>query len=473
MRSPRPPFSAQFRLFAAVAGLMPVLAWSLPSAASAEETVVYKFQFGAGSVAPGYTQVLPDMQFTKERGFGFEATGARIVSVDRSAGAGTGILAWMRKISHGSNPLHDHFITADKGFYFSARVPEEGNYRVRVTLGDRAGESDTTIKAELRRLMVEQVRTAPGEFKTVEFIVNTRTPKIAAVGDIRAGVVQLKAPRESVQEAWDWDDLLTLEFNNSHPAVCAVEISKADVPTVFIIGDSTVCDQSREPFNSWGQMLPNFFKPDIAVANHGESGETYRDSIGRRRLDKMLSLMKPGDYLFMQFGHNDQKQIAAGTGGPFTTYKAEIKKHVDAVRAHGGTPVIVSPMERRNFNPDGTLKPTLADYAEASRQAARELNVAFIDLNAQSILFYQALGPDRAYLAFAGTGLKRDATHHDNYGSYELAKIIVQGIKDDKLPLAAHIKDDFTGYDPRHPDSPDTFALPPSPLYTNQRPLGD
>jgi lysophospholipase L1-like esterase len=432
-----------------------------------------KFEFGAGSVAPGYTQVLPDMQFTKERGFGFEATGAKIISVDRSAGTRTGIWAGIGKILHSSNPLHEQFITADKGFYFSVRVPEEGNYRVRVTLGDKDGESATTIKAELRRLMVEQVRTAKGEFKTVEFIVNTRTPKIAAVGDIKAGVVKLKAPRESVMEAWDWDDLLTLEFNNSHPAVCAVEISKADVPTIFIIGDSTVCDQPREPFNSWGQMLPNFFKPDIAVANHGESGETYRDSIGRRRLDKMLSLMKPGDYLFMQFGHNDQKQIAAGTGGPFTTYKAEIKKHVDAVRAHGGTPVIVSPMERRNFNPDGTLRPTLADYAEASRQAARELNVAFIDLNAQSILFYEALGANKAYIAFAGTGLTRDATHHDNYGSYELAKIIIQGIKNDNLPLASHIKDDFTGFDPRHPDSPDAFALPPSPLYTNQRPLGD
>ena len=453
--------SIQLRLLTAIAGLVPALAWSLPSAA-AEEAAVYRFAFGAGSSAKGYAQVSPDMQFNPERGFGFEATGARIAVVDRSANAGGD-----------RNPLHSQFITADKGFYFSARMPQEGNYRVRVTLGDAAAESTTTIKAELRRLMVEGVHTAPGEFKTVEFIVNTRTPKIAAVGGIPAGVVRLKAPRESVQEAWDWDDLLTLEFNGTHPAVCAVEITKADVPTVFVIGDSTVCDQSREPFNSWGQMLPNFFKPDIAVANHGESGETYRDSIGRRRLDKMLSLMKPGDYLFMQFGHNDQKQIAAGTGGPFTTYKAEIRKHVDAVRAHGGTPVIVSPMERRNFNPDGTLKPTLADYAEASRQAARELNVAFIDLNAQSILFYQALGADKAYLAFAGTGLKRDATHHDNYGSYELAKIIIQGIRDDKLPLAEHIKDDFPGFDPKHPDSPDTFPLPPSPLYNNQRPLGD
>jgi len=446
--------SPPIRGFLAVAGLL----FALPRLA-ADEAPLYRFQFGAGAVAPGYTQVLPEMVFNPERGFGFEK-GANLVSVDRSGGGD-------------QESLHAHFVTSTQPFYFSAHVPAEGNYRVTVTLGDAAGESTTTIKAELRRLMVERLHTDPGQFATVSFIVNTRTPKIAAVNGIKAGVVKLKAPRESVQEAWDWDDLLTLEFNNARPALCAVEITKVDVPTVFIIGDSTVCDQSKEPFNSWGQMLPNFLQPDIAVANHGESGETYRDSIGRRRLDKMLSLMKPGDYLLMQFGHNDQKQIAAGTGGPFTTYKAEIKVHVDGVRAHGGIPVIISPMERRNYNADGSFKPTLADYAEASRQAARELNVAFIDLNAKSMQFYQALGRDKAYLAFAGHGLTRDATHHDNYGSYELAKIIIQGIKDDHLALASHIKTDWADFDPAHPDPVDAFALPPSPQFTNQRPLGD
>jgi lysophospholipase L1-like esterase len=320
--------------------------------------------------------------------------------------------------------------------------------------------------------MVEKIETAAGKFATVSFIVNTRTPHIAAVGDIKAGEVKLKAPRESVQEAWGWDDAITLEFNNEHPAVSAIEIAKADVPTVFLIGDSTVCDQSKEPFSSWGQSFTRFFKPDIAIANHGESGDTYRDSIGRRRLDKMLSVMRPGDYMIMQFGHNDQKQRGEGMG-PFLNYKREIKQHVDAVRAHGGIPVVVSPMERRNFNEDGSFKPTLSDYAEGARQAATELGAAFIDLNAMSIPFYKSLGPDRAYLAFAGTGTKRDATHHDNYGSYELAKCIAQGIRDLKLPLASHLVDDFKGFDPAHPDDVDAFVLPPSPNFTNQRPLGD
>ncbi len=430
-----------------------------PLLSRADPAPLYQFEFGAGPLAPGYTQVLPTMTYAKDRGFGFEP-GAKLVSVDRSD-------------ARDSDPLHAHFVTSDQPFYFSAHLPQEGNYRVTVTLGDAHGESTTTIKAELRRLMVEKIHTATGEFRTVSFIVNTRTPRIPATGDIKAGAVNLKAPRESTLEAWDWDDLLTLEFNNARPALCALTITPVDVPTVFLIGDSTVCDQPREPFSSWGQSLPNFFTPDIAVANHGESGETYRASIERRRLDKMLSLMKPGDYMLMQFGHNDQKQIAAKTGGPFTTYKAEIKRHVDAVRARGGIPVIISPMERRMYNPDGSFRPTLADYAEASRQSARELGVAFIDLNAQSMKFYAALGPKKAYLAFAGHGLTRDATHHDNYGSYELAKIIIQGLRDDHLSLAAHIKPDFAGFDPLHPDDVDTFALPASPVFTNQRPLGD
>ena len=360
-----------------------------------------RFQFGEGKAAPGYTQVPATAVYSDASGYGFEP-GADLVSVDHSA--------------EEPNPLHAHGVSSTKPFYFSVKLPHEGNYRVTVTLGDKAAASVTTVSAELRRLMVERVATQAGEFATVPFIVNTRTPKIAPVDGIAAGVVKLKAPRETTQEAWDWDDRLTLEFNNQHPALCALDIEPVDVPTVFLIGDSTVCDQSKEPFNSWGQMLPAFLKPDIAVANHGESGETYRDSIGRRRLDKILSVMRPGDYLIMQFGHNDQKQIAAGSGGPFTTYKAEMKRHVDGVRARGGIPIIVSPMERRNFNPDGTIKPTLADYAEASRQVASELKVPFIDLNAKSILFYQALGSEKAYLAFAGTGLKRDPTHHDDYG---------------------------------------------------------
>lgn len=447
-------------MFAAITPMMPrsrllTLLLTGGCAVFAAAPTALRFDFGSGPVAPGWTGVDASTLFSRERGYGFEP-GVTPVAVNRGGDALTG-----------------DFVTADTPFRFTARVPHEGNYRVTVTLGDATAASTTTIKAELRRLMVERVALAAGETQRMSFIVNTRTPRIAAVAGLPAGEVRLKAPRETTQEAWAWDDALTLEFSNTHPAVCAVTIEPVDVPTLFLLGDSTVCDQSKEPYNSWGQMLPRWFKPTLAVANHGESGETYRDSIGRRRLDKILSVMRPGDWLMMQFGHNDQKQIAAKSGGPFTTYQAEIKRHVAGVRAHGGTPILVSPMERRGFESDGTVRPSLNDYAEATRQVAQELGVAFIDLNAMSKVLYAALGPEQSARAFAAPGGNVDNTHHNNFGSYELAQCIVQAIRDQRLPLAEFVSADFKGFDPARPDNPDTFNVPASGDVTNQRPLGD
>ncbi len=416
----------------------------LPFARAADPaSIPLHFVFGTAAVTHA-TLVAPDTVFTSARGHGFEP-GATLTATSSS-------------------------VESTAPFYFSATVPAEGNYRVTVTFP--AG-TDATVKAELRRLMIEHVVGPVGQHPvTRTFIVNTRTPIIAARDDLKAGGVKLKAPRETTQEAWAWDNLLTLEFNGAHPAVSAIEIAPVTVPTIFLLGDSTVCDQSKEPYNSWGQMLPRWFKPEVAIANHAESGETYRDSIGRRRLDKIISVMQPGDWLLMQFGHNDQKQLAAKSGAQFTTYKDEIKKHVDAVRAHGGTPLILSPMERRGFDPAGKVIPSLADYAEAARQSAKELGVAFIDLNALSKPLYEALeshGPEFSRRAFAG----QDNTHHSNYGSYELSKCIVQSLLEQKLPLAKFITADFKPFDPAHPDDVATFAVPPSPNFSNQRPLGD
>jgi lysophospholipase L1-like esterase len=348
-------------------------------------------------------------------------------------------------------------------FFYSFRVPEEGNYRVTVTLGDPATESVTTVKAELRRLMLERVHVAAGASETRSFLVNVRTPKISTGGE-----VHLK-DREKGNEARAWDDRITLEFSGIHPAVRHIAVEKADnVPTIYIAGDSTSTDQPGEPFNSWGQMLTRFFQPAIAVANHGESGESLRGFMGERRLDKVLSVIKPGDYLFVQMGHNDQKEKGDGVGA-FTTYKTDLKHFIAAARQHGATPVLVTPMNRLTFDDAGKITNSLGDYPEAVRQAAREENVALIDLNAMSKPFYEALGPKDAHLAFAGS----DTTHHSDYGSYELAKCIVEGIRQARLPLAKYLFE-TPAFDPAHPDPPAEFALPrdPSPA-ASPRPLGD
>ena len=142
---------------------------------------------------------------------------------------------------------------SNKPFYFSAAVPE-GNYRVTVTLGNKTDASVTTVKAELRRLMVEKVETQKGKFATESFIVNVRTPNIPGGGEVK-----LK-DRERTTEWLAWDEKLTLEFNNSHPIVDSIDIERVDVPTIFLLGDSTVCDQPLEPYASWGQMLTKIFQ---------------------------------------------------------------------------------------------------------------------------------------------------------------------------------------------------------------------
>lgn len=156
---------------------------SLSSSVRAAGTL--KFDFGSGLVATGYTGVAPDVRYSSERGFGFEP-GSPLQGIDRGG-------------DHSSAHLERDFVTSERPFHFTARAPKEGNYRVTVTLGDATGESRTTIKAELRRLMVERVVTAPGRFERVSFIVNTRTPRITAVAEIKPGEVRLKAPRESIQ----------------------------------------------------------------------------------------------------------------------------------------------------------------------------------------------------------------------------------------------------------------------------------
>jgi lysophospholipase L1-like esterase len=409
----------------------------------ASDKTLFKFDFGSGKVAPGYLQVLPTTVYTKELGYGFDL-GSKVTAVNRD----------------GDDPLRGGFCTSDQPFFFSVDVPE-GNYNVSVTLGDLSGETTTTVKAESRRLMLEHVRTAPGKFETRTFTVNVRTPKIASGGEVR-----LKSREQGPPLVLHWDNKLTLEFNDTRPCVCALEIAKIeDAITVYLMGDSTVTDQTREPWNSWGQMLTRFFKPGVAIANHAESGESLRSSMGARRFDKVLSTIKSGDYLFIQFGHNDQKEKGEGVGA-FTTYKADLKRFIAGAREHGANPVLVTSMHRLRFETDGTVPNTLGDYPEAVRQTAKEENVPLIDLHAMSKVFYEALGPDNAKKAF------QDGTHHNNYGSYELAKCIVQGIKANKLGLAKFLVDDVAPFDPAHPDPVASFRMPASPQSTTTKPEG-
>ncbi|MDR0902360.1 MAG: rhamnogalacturonan acetylesterase [Opitutaceae bacterium] len=405
-----------------------------PARASKSETA-WRFRLGTGAAPSGWTKVSASTKYEAGTGFGFEATGG-IAQVDHGAG----------------------FLTADRPFYFSVALPE-GNYRVAVTLGDSGGGSDTTVKAELRRLMLAGVATERGEIVRREFIVNIRRPSIS---DGAEGVVALK-PREQKEEWRAWDGKLTLEFGGARPCVSAIEIEPAGrVPTVFLLGDSTVCDQPREPYASWGQMLTVFLGPSVAIANHAESGESYHGALAARRLAKVLSVARPGDTVLMQYGHNDMKVVDV------PGYKTSIKSFVDAFRAKKISVVLVTPPHRRTFDKDGRITNSHKGYPDAVREVAREEKIPLIDLLEMTRAFYEAMGPDASEVAFK----PGDRTHHNAYGAYELAKCVAEGIRAARLPLAKHITAALPRFDPAHPDAPGSVKIPPSATSPGDTPDG-
>ena len=391
-----------------------------------------RFDFGdAGRLASGFRAVTPSVAYTRESGVGFEP-GEQVHGIALP----------------NDDPLTSDACESNEPFYFSVALPE-GNYRVRIV-----GRRDPlTVKAELRRLMVLNREPDADGLVRCEFTVNTRTPRLAS-----GKKVGLK-PREMNKERWAWDKKLTLEFNGPRPCVSSLCITpEPDAVTVFLAGDSTVCDQPGEPWNSWGQMLPLFFKPGVAVANHAESGMTLRGSWASRRFEKIFELMKPGDYLLIQFGHNDMKDKSPDA---LTKYRAKLKEVVKRTQDLGGHPVLVTPMERKA----GRDAPTLGEYPQTVREVAAEDGVPLVDLNAMSRELYAALG-DEVGKAF------QDGTHHNTYGSYLLAKCVVRGILDNDLGLADHVVDGISGFDPSEPDSVESVSIPPSPQHSDTTPAG-
>jgi lysophospholipase L1-like esterase len=257
-----------------------------------------------------------------------------------------------------------------------------------------------------------------------------------------------------------------------------IDIAKADDQiTLYLCGNSTVVDQDDEPWASWGQMIPRFFKPGVAIADQAESGLTLASFKGSHRLDKVFSVCKPGDYLFVEFGHNDQKEKGPNDGA-WKSYTETFKYYIEEAKKRGMIPVVVTSTSRRAFSDSGKVTNTLGDFPAAARKVALDEGVAMIDVNAMTADFYNALGKEKSTKAFVhyppntwpGQGDKAlaDNTHFNPYGAYEIAKMVIEGIKKNHLGIEKYIIDS-PGFDPSHPDDVDTFKLPispPSPVMT-------
>lgn len=400
-------------------------------------------------------QVKPTDSFTTEKGYGYD---------------------YQYVIDEARKQQSATFKISDGTFYFSVAVPD-GNYKVTVTVGSKKKAANTTVRAESRRLYVQNAVTKKGEFKTYSFVVNKHNTDIL-LPDGKKDVVKL-TPRE--KGVVRWDDKLTLEINGDSPACSSIKIEPADVPTMYLCGNSTVVDQDFEPWASWGQMFTYWFTDEVAVANYAASGLTSTSFSAQNRLKKIVSLLKPGDYVFIEFGHNDEKDKMAGAGA-FYNYAHNLKTYVDQIREKGATPVICTPTERRMVDKEGKFSPTHGKYPEAAMFVAKDLKVGLIDLTSMSQVLYKAMGAEDSkrllvhYPANTYPGQAKefaDNTHFNAFGAYEISKLIIRGMKQLNLPVLKYLKQGYADLDPSQPDDWKAFKWNDSPFIDVVKPDGN
>ena len=408
---------------------------------------VREFNFGKKQKSNSGIAINKTIEYSDKLGYGFDLDSYKNVAFDKKS------------------------ISVKNPFYFSVKLPE-GNYSIEVVLGGK-DSAITTVNAESRRLMLREVQTAEKETKTERFIVNVRTAKFGDNNSIRLKPGEISG--------LNWDDKLTIEFLGTAIIQSLKITAVSNIKTLFIAGDSTVTDQDLEPWASWGQFFPNYLTTDVVVANYACSGLALSSFKSGNRLEKILHLMQPGDYLFIEFGHNDEKAKGEGRGawGEYTTL---LKEYVSRTREKSGIPVLITPTQRRRFDDKGTLIPTHGDFPDAMRKVAQELQVPLIDITNMTTAMYESWGDELSKKAFVfypahtfpgQTKELADNTHFGSFGANEIAKCVVQGIRDLSLDIAKSVKTTVPNYDPKKPDQPSNWTLPKNVRFETTKPDGN
>jgi lysophospholipase L1-like esterase len=287
-----------------------------------------------------------------------------------------------------------------------------GDYDVSVEVGDGASAATSQVSAETRHYAGPAVTTAAGSYSLQNFTVNVRAEQ-----------------HDGGQSAPG--NVLDLMISGASPKLHGVGFRAAPTATtIFIASDSTVCDWVSTNTSAlaadqtgWGQELSMYLKPGVAVANYADSGETA-SSFYTKFFPPARTAMKAGDYLFIQFGHNDQK-VAADV----TNYKANLLKYVTDARAKNVTPVIFTPVSRSS----GTAaNPGFAGLDQDARDLAAQENVALVDLTALSRAYYTTV-PSKSALFI-------DGTHFHEIGAIGVAGVVANALKASTLGLKDYIK---------------------------------
>ncbi len=288
---------------------------------------------------------------------------------------------------------------------FKTDVPRQGNYKVTITICSAKPMKDVLIYTGRRRLGFRG--DIPAGTFTHTMVVN--------VCDI--------IPRGHT-EVFE-DKTLDITVVADQPRISGIEVEETKCPTVYIAGDSTVTDQSADypyapgtSYSGWGQMISAYFNDGVAVSNHAHSGLTTESFRKEGHYAIVERYVKPGDYIFYQFAHNDQKldELKARGG-----YYANLTRYVTECRDKGAYPLLVTPLARNTWKGnDGSYNDLLAEYAEVCREIGETMEVPVLDLHGLSMEFVVEHGLEGSKPYY----FPSDYTHSNDYGAYYMAGLV-------------------------------------------------
>ena len=196
----------------------------------------------------------------------------------------------------------------------------------------------------------------------------------------------------------------------------------------------------RKPESGWGVEFAQFVKNGVVVINKAASGRSTKSFIAEKRWKAVLDSIQPGDFVIIQFGHNDQRKDSLVYADANTTYKELLKKYIKETREKGGKPVICTPVVRRHFDGKGNLLDTHGDYPKAVRELAKETKTPLVDMEALTRKLVTDLGPEKSKDLFTMRKNGLDSTHLCHAGALQVAELFVKNAKKQHLKIALHFK---------------------------------
>jgi lysophospholipase L1-like esterase len=221
-----------------------------------------------------------------------------------------------------------------------------------------------------------------------------------------------------------------------------ISAGKPGKVNIWMIGDSTMAPKSAQayPELGWGEGLRNFVTKKAEVHNHAVNGRSTLSFINEGRWQAVLDSLQKGDFVIIQFGHNDEKTDPERHTDPFGSFKDNIRKFVEEARSKGATPIVCSSIVRRHFDAEGHLKDTHGDYIGAAKEIATESDAPYVNMEALTRQLVSDMGAEKSKEIFLFTENKQDSTHLNVNGAGLVAGLFVQNAKQQQLPIAKLFK---------------------------------